>query len=206
MDAPDGSPLPRRFRPVALGLLALVAAGPLRAQPAVDAAPPAAGTLLRSPDGDLIARFPAPPHFEEHRESTFLGTLRTQSWEVEDSHLRLRVERHDLPALALLVVGARGLLDRAERSLLADLGAKDVVSEPTLLRGHPGRVLRYEPGDRPGEREEARLYLVDGRIYVVFGRGSDPLARAEVERFLASVEIATPAVGLTPGAAGGGSR
>ena len=163
-------------------------AGGLRAGAQPVAAAPTPGVLVDSPEGGFRATFPEAPRFEEHADATLLGTLRTRSWDVDRGALRLRVERHDLPALAATLLSADLLLGRAERGLLEDLAARDVEAEVAPWGTHPGRRLRYEPGDRPGEREEARLVLAGRRMYVVFARGAGD-DRAAAERFAASVEL-----------------
>lgn len=142
-----------------------------------------------SAEGAFTARFPETPLYEEKREPTLLGVLRSRIWEVERDALRLAVERHDVPALAPWTLGEDGLLERAARELLADSAARQVEVERVRLRGHPGRHLRYEPGERPGETEDAWLYLLGRRLYVIFARGDAPETRADALRFAASVEI-----------------
>jgi hypothetical protein len=180
--------------------LALALAGSLltRAAGAEPGAPtelPAVGVApapFRFVADGFRAAFPGEPRFDETSERTLLGRLRSQGWEVEDAELRLRVERHEVPALAHALLGDEGLLARAEAGLLEDLGAREVEAGPLALGGRAGRRLRYEPGDRPGLREEARLFLAERGLYVVFARGTGPAAQAEAARFLESVEIEAP--------------
>jgi hypothetical protein len=159
-------------------------AGPSAADAIAEAAPP-----FHSREGGFTAAFPEAPRYEEKRESTLAGVLRTRSWEVERGALRLRVERHDVPALATVTLGADALLERAARELLAELRAQAPRNEPVRLRTHPGRHLRYEPGDRPGETEDAWLYLLGHRLYVIFARGAAPTSRAAALHFARSVEL-----------------
>jgi hypothetical protein len=187
-----GAGTPRRRRAalawlgrVAFALLAgTTLAGPSAAEALTEAAPP-----FHSSEGRFAAPFPEAPRYEEKRESTLLGELRTRSWEVERGALRLRIERHDLPALATLTLGDEALLARAAGELLADLRARAAWDEPARLRTHPGRHLRYEPGERPGETEDAWLYLLGRRLYVIFARGGAPATRASALRFASSVEL-----------------
>ena len=177
---------PRRGVRVALEAFACAAiAGVALAGPAAAEAIPEPGAPFRSVEGGFSAPFPEAPLFAERREATLLGMLRTRSWEVERGTLRLRVERHDLPALASATLGGEALLERAARELLVDAGARAVQAAPARLRAHPGRHLRYEPGERPGEIEDAWLYLLGRRLYVILARGGAPALD-----FAASVEIA----------------
>ncbi|TFG98204.1 MAG: hypothetical protein E4H11_00790, partial [Myxococcales bacterium] len=75
-------------------------AGLSGAEAVAESAPP-----FHSREGGFSAHFPEAPRYEEKREAMLLGQLRTRSWEVERGALRLRVERHDLPALATLTLG-----------------------------------------------------------------------------------------------------
>ncbi len=145
-----------------------------------------------SEEGGFRAAFPGDPHRDDEQKTTVLGTLRSRGWELESGGLWLRVERHDLPALAPLLLGERRLLERAKRGLLEDAEARYVHEERLELRGHPGIRLRFEPTAHPGQREEARLLLLGQRLYVLFGRGADTAQSAEAERFLDSVEIDEP--------------
>jgi hypothetical protein len=138
---------------------------------------------VESAEAGFRAVFPEPPRFAETSETTLLGALRTWSWDVDHGVQRLRVELHEIPALAARLLGADTLLGRAERDLLADLAARGVETELAPWGAHPGRRLRYEPGDRPGEREEARLVLAGRRLWVVFARGPGAAA------FLSSFEL-----------------
>ncbi len=175
------------LRALALLAASIDVASPVAGETPVEAPPPA--PFVHAGEGAFTALFPEAPRYEERSEPTLLGALHTRSWEVERGGLRLRVERHDVPVLASFVLGPDALLARAARGLLADLAAKYAQEEPAALRGYPGRHLRYEPGDRPGETEDAWLYLLGRRLYVIFARGVDPEAQGTAARFAASVEL-----------------
>lgn len=176
-------------------LLALaLAAAAAHGEGALRAAAPEPGAgagaaRFHAAGGAFSASFPAAPRYEDVHSRTLLGALRTRSWEVKAGALFLRVERHDLPALAPALVGAEGLVERAASQLLADVDARGVRAEDAPLGGRPGRRLRYEPGERPGSSEEVRLHLLGRRLYVIFAGGADEASRAEAERFAASVEL-----------------
>lgn len=155
-------------------------------------ASPALAALFASRDGGFRAAFPAAPRFDDERKTTLLGSLRSRGWEVAEGSLWLRLERHDLPALAPLLLGERGLLERAKRGLVEDAAARNVREEPLEFHGHPGLRLRYEPGGHPGEQEEAHLLLLGRRLYVVFARCADASEHAAAQRFLDSIELDEP--------------
>jgi hypothetical protein len=152
-------------------------------------AEPARGEVFVSREGRFAAAFPAEPVGERAGRQTWAGRMEAGSFEVENAGLRLRVEFHDVPRLATLVLPSGTLLDLARQGVLDDMQARDVSVERTELRGHPGLVLRYEPGDRPGTREECRIFLVAARLYVAFARADasgEPHEAAA--RFLATFE------------------
>jgi hypothetical protein len=183
-DGDAGNRAPRWARAALGGLAVAALVFASAAEVVTQDAPP-----FHSREGGFTARFPEAPRYEEKQETTLLGVLRTRSWEVERGALRLRVERHDVPALATVALGDEALLERAARELLADADARAAHSEPARLGTLAGRHLRYEPGLRPGETEDAWLYLQGRRLYVIFARGGTPGARATAARFAASVEI-----------------
>ena len=84
------------------------------AETSVGTAPRAALARIHTVPGAFRAAFPSEPRSDESSAFTLLGRLRSQGWEVEDADVRLRVERHEVPALALAVLGGAGLLARAE--------------------------------------------------------------------------------------------
>lgn len=182
----------RSLQRTALALALALAPWAADAETSVGTAPRAALARIHSVPGAFRAAFPSEPRSDESSAFTLLGRLRSQGWEVEDADVRLRVERHEVPALALAVLGGAGLLARAEAGLVEDLAAREVEAEPLAIGGRAGRRLRYEPGDRPGLREEARLVLAGRHLYVVFARGASPEAQALAAGFLDSVEIEAP--------------
>ncbi len=111
------------------------------------------------------------------------------SYEVEGGRFRQRVEFHDIPRLATMVLPPESLLDQARTGVLEDNDARGATAQPISVRGHPGLALRYQPGGQPGTVEEARLYLVGSRLFVAFARSDEsrPLREA-AERFLASFD------------------
>ena len=76
-----------------------------------------------------------------------------------------------------------------QRGCARPRAAREARAEVARLRAHAGRHLRYEPGDRPGETEDAWLYLLGRRLYVIFARGGAPATRTAALHFVASVEL-----------------
>jgi hypothetical protein len=188
---------------LALGVLLGVAASlPLRSH-----AEPAAAEAFVSPQGRFAVAFPAEPVGERAGRETWAGRMEEGSYEVEGAGLRLRVEFHDVPRMATLVLAAGAILDLAKQGVLDDMKARSASVERASLHGHPGLALRYEPGARPGSIEEARLFLVGERLYVAFARADAPGEAHEIaSHFLASFDAweAGEAVAWLGGSAGAG--
>lgn len=159
-------------------LLALMlAAGAASAEPFV------------SPDGRFAVAFPAQPDPDRSRRDTWAGRMEEGSYDLDREGLFLRVEFHDVPKMARMLLPPAVLLDLARRGLLADRKAANASSERVSLRGYPGLALRYVPAERPESVEEARLFLVGDRLYVTFARAdSDGEPQQAVRRFLASFD------------------
>lgn len=142
-----------------------------------------------SREGRFAAEFPGEPVAARGARDTWAGRMEEGSFELEEAGVRLRVEFHDVPRLATLLLAPGVILDLAKRGVLDDRRARDVAVEPLSLRGHPGLALRYEAEERPGPIEEARLFLVGSRLYVTFARAESPgEAPDAVSRFLSSFD------------------
>jgi len=191
-----------RLRPLFLSLLLGAALLSLRAF-----ADPAGSDAFVSHDGRFAALFPATPQGERSGRDTWAGRVEEGSYSVQAEALRLRVEFHDMPRIAMLMLTPSALLELAKQGVVDDMRARNVATEKIALRGHPGIALRYEPGERPGSTEQARIFLVGSRLYVTFARADEPgEPSAAVSRFLASFDAWEPgdAVASLAGSLAGG--
>ncbi len=170
-----------RPRFLVLGVLLALAAPPPGHATSADA--------FVSPEGRFSAAFPGEPDRDRSGRETWAGPMDEGSYDLEQEGLFLRVEFHDVPKMARMLLPPGVILDLARRSLLADREASNASHERVSLRGHPGLALRYTPAERPDSEEEARLYLVGSRLYVTFAR-ADTAGEAQqaVRRFLASFD------------------
>jgi hypothetical protein len=170
---------------LALGvLLAAVCVMPLHAM-----AGPAAGQVFFSAEGRFAVAFPAAPVQDRADRETWAGRMEEGGFEVVRTGLRLRVEFHDVPRMATLVVPPMAILELAKQGVVSDMDARDVSAESNSLRGHPGLALRYHPGARPDSTEETHLFLVGTRLYLTFARADVPgEPRALASRFLESFD------------------
>ncbi|MCC6639725.1 MAG: hypothetical protein IT386_01025 [Deltaproteobacteria bacterium] len=158
-----------------------------------------------SPEGRFAAVFPAEPMHERSGRDTWAGRVEEGSFDLTRDGLRLRVEYHDVPRMAVAILPPSLVLDLAKQGVLDDMGASGASAEPISLHGHPGLALRYVPAAYPGVTEETRLFLVGSRLYVAFARAEQPgTAEQAVARFLASFD-AWESGGTVASVAGGSS-
>jgi hypothetical protein len=126
--------------------------------------------------------------------ATLAGRVRTQEWRVEADGVELRVERHELPALASWLLPARALLERAQRDLVADEGGTLLRARESVFAGHAARELHYRVSAQGGRSGRALLVLVDARLWLVAALyTAEPAAAQQVERFFASFALTEPA-------------
>lgn len=143
-----------------------------------------------SETGRFAVELPAPPQLSHARQRSLVGTIESAEYLVDAGPLELRVEHHDVPALAAFFVSDRGLLERAQHDLVAGEEARELAASESQLAGRLVREVHYRvlaPGGRDGR---ARFQLVGRRLYVqaaLFPR--DEADDPALERFFASFEL-----------------
>ena len=158
---------------------------------------PPAGTEwveVRSAPGRFSVRMPERPDQIAHSRFTMAGPVRTVEYSVRRGETELRVEHHDLPRLAEMLISDAALLDRAASDLVADEGGVDPRVVRASVRGHPAREVSFRIGERAGLACEALLVLVGRRVYVLVSLHPQEAADvAASERFLGSFQVWEPA-------------
>lgn len=153
------------------------------------AAADAGWTQVRPEAGGFTARFPGEPRRSEYGQRTFAGRVASVEYSWVRDDLDLRVEHHDLPALADWFLSDEALLARAEDDLLADERGTRVARRAWRPDGRPGLELRYRIEDG-GWEGRARLVLAGRRLYIavalVRGEGG---AEDDAARFLDSFRV-----------------
>jgi hypothetical protein len=192
---------------VLLQLLLLLGAllGAVSLLPLPSRAAPAEAFVSR--EGRFAAAFPAEPVRERSGRDTWAGWMEEGSYDLEGPGLRLRVEFHDVPRMATLVLPSAMILELAKQGVLDDMRARAASEQRVSLHGHPGLALSYVPGERPDTTEQTRLFLVGSRLYVAFASADQPGEPQEAAvRFLASFDAweSGDAVATLAGSASGG--
>lgn len=137
---------------------------------------------LRPEGAGFTARFPAVPATSQDVQRTFAGPVRSVEYGWIGDALDLRVERHELPALAEWLLSAETLLDRAEADLLEEERGERVAGRSLRHRGRPARELRYRLAER-GLEARALLVLDGRRLYIAAALAPDA-GSADAARFL----------------------
>lgn len=148
---------PLRIGGLGVALLAAAAAG----------ASPADGPAFRSESGRFSVRFPGTPRHTTRSHTTPVGRVASGEYLVEQGELELRVELHDVPAIAGFLLSDRALLERAERDLLSDEGAREHRGAAAEVQGHPAREVVYRLPAGDGRAGRALLVLVGARLYIL---------------------------------------
>ncbi|HBZ71593.1 MAG TPA: hypothetical protein DEP35_18455 [Deltaproteobacteria bacterium] len=179
------SSIPPRVRVAARFVLAAA----VLLAPAAVRADGLAWTPYESETGRFRVLLPAAPVPTSGAFETRAGSVPEVGVETETADLVVKVEHHDLPRLACLLLPDERILEFAASGLLRDRHGRLESEEPTLFQGHPGRMLRYLRSDLGDREEEARLVLVGHRLYIALARAQGSDAREPIGRFFDSLEI-----------------
>jgi hypothetical protein len=145
---------------------------------------------FRSETGRFAVELPTSPKLTHTRQGSLVGTIESAEYRVEAGLLELRVEHHDVPALAAFFVSDRGLLERAQDDLVAGEEALELSASESQVDDRLVREVHYRVLAEGGRDGRARFQLVGGRLYVQAAlfprdRAEDPA----LERFFASFEV-----------------
>jgi hypothetical protein len=145
----------------------------------------------RSEPGRFTVDLPGPPVTTRSKRRSLVGTIASVEYLVEAPPFELRIEHHDVPALASLFVSERGLLERAQEDLVEGEEARTLEAEELHRDGRLVREVHYRLA--AGRDGRARFLLVEGRLYVLAAlypreRAADPA----LARFFASFEVWPP--------------
>jgi len=145
---------------------------------------------FHSPSAGFRAEVPAEPEFQCSQEGTLVGKLLHYRYIVEHPAAHFDLERFDLPAVAVFLLSARQLLERAKRGYVENLEIIVDGTEEIELQGHPGLRLLLRRRAAGSLQGETRFVLAGRHLYMVEGIPLLPEARSTmVERVLSSFRI-----------------
>ena len=143
-----------------------------------------------SQTGRFRVLLPAPPLPTSGAFKSRAGSVPEVGVETQTADLALKVEHHDLPLLACVVLPDQRILEFATQGLLDDRHGRLESAEPASFQGHPGRILHYARTDLGDRLEQARLVLVGRRLYIAIARAESASdSRAQIARFFDSFEF-----------------
>ena len=148
---------------------------------------------FRSERGRFAVQLPGHPEEIRDTRATLGGIVHWSEYRAKRGATELRVEHHDLPWLAKLLLSSDALLKRAKNGLVSEENGHELSSSVVSLQGHPAREVSFRVPAEPDLSGDALLVLVGSRLYVVVALGPqaerDDSAR---ERFLRSFEVWEP--------------
>jgi hypothetical protein len=130
----------------------------------------------RSEAGRFSVELPAEsPSIRELNESKFSITDNDVRHTVFAEGAEFAVEIHDIPRVAKFLLTSRYVLERSTKSMLEDIGAREIDSVEASLQGLPAREVAFEIPDR---EFTGRLLLVlaGRRLYLVSVRHPQSIA------------------------------
>lgn len=135
-----------------------------------------------------LVSFPESPKMKISSESTPVGPVTSNSYELKTADYSLTAVRTKLPAIALSFRSAEALYEEAAKSLLEEHpGAQQTAYEKVSVAGKPGAQVSFTLPT--GEQGKARFVLVDENLVTTQALWKDAKAYTNVERFFNSLAI-----------------
>lgn len=121
---------------------------------------------VHSEPGRFAVDFPAAPEVRHWEQGSLVGSIASARYLLDWGALELRVEHHDIPWLASMLVSEQGMLQRAEADLVEGEGAQALAASESLQQGRTLREVHFRvlgEGVRDGR---ASFQLLGRRLYV----------------------------------------
>jgi hypothetical protein len=138
-------------------------------------------------------QLPGSPEEIRDTRATLGGTVRWTEYRARRGATELRVEHHDLPWLATLLLSGDALLKRAKNGLVEEEHGLELSSAGVSVQGYPAREVSFRVRAEQDLTGDALLVLVGRRLYVLVSLG--PRAQRDasaLDRFFRSFEVWEP--------------
>jgi hypothetical protein len=137
---------------------------------------------VTSPEGRFSADMPGQPTITRQKHGTPVGTITENTYAVTAPEGGgYEVEYQDLPGIAILFKGQRGIVQRAKKEFLKSSHATIVSESEITIDGRKAERVTYAV---PGKGQADVVFLMIGnRLYVFNAQGAD------TERFFGSVKV-----------------
>jgi hypothetical protein len=148
---------------------------------------------FRSERGRFAVQLPANPEEIHGTRTTLGGIVRWSEYPARRGATEFRVEHHDLPWLAKLLLSSDGLLKRATNGLVEEEDGVELSSAALSVQDYPARKVSFRvPGDQD-LAGDGLLVLVGGRLYVLVALGPQAERDASArDGFFRSFEVWKP--------------
>jgi hypothetical protein len=144
----------------------------------------------RSGWGRFAVQLPAAPEEIRDTRATLGGLVRWTEYRTRRGATELRVEHHDLPWIAKLLLSSEALLERAKDGLVSEEHGFELSSAPVSVQGYPAREVSFRVPAEQDLAGDALFVLVARRLYVLVTLGPEAQRDASaLERFFGSFEV-----------------
>jgi hypothetical protein len=148
---------------------------------------------FRSERGRFAVQLPESPEEIRATRVTLGGGVRWTEYRARRGATELRVEHHDLPWLAKLLLTTDGLLKRAKDGLVSEEHGHELSSAGVSVQGYPAREVSFRVRAEQELAGDALLVLVGRRLYVLVTLGPQAERDAStLDRFFRSFEVWEP--------------
>lgn len=132
--------------------------------------------------------FPEKPKMKLSSESSPVGPIMSQNYELQGKDYNLVLSSTKLPSIALSFRGADDLYKEASEALLKEhKGATQTSFAPATIGGKSGAEMQFKGAN--GDQGRARFVLVGESLIVAEATWKDQAAAAEANRFFESMKI-----------------
>ncbi len=139
-----------------------------------------------APDGaGFSINMPGTPKATETSHKSFVGAVQETSYTSKSGAITYTASVSNLPGAAVALGGSGTILGKAKDGLLKESGGSETSFTDINLGKYQGRALNFS---LPNGIGQAKLYLVEKRLYVLVGSGPAS-ASAAIGRFLNSFQL-----------------
>jgi hypothetical protein len=147
----------------------------------VRVAPPAEG---------FVVEMPSQPERTVKETSTFAGTVEDVSYRAKRGAEVFLATRVDLPGVATFFMSDASLLESIRESFLEKGNGTQKAYVDVTRDGYDGKKLDFTMHKDAGKQDaRAEFFIVDGKMLSFTGIVPEGQSLADVDRFLASIDI-----------------
>ncbi len=171
----------------------LLAAAPVLSMMAATAAADQEWLHFRSERGRFAVQLPGSPEEIRDTRATLGGIVHRSEYRARRGATEFRVEHHDLPWLAQVLLSDQALLKRAKNGLVSEEHGLELSSAVVSVQGYPAREVSFRVRAEQDLAGDGLFVLVGRRLYVLVTLGPQAERDASaLDRFFGSFEVWKP--------------